>query len=115
MSNITNYQVRNSRDKQFYWVLQASNGEVILTSSETYRSKQNCKKGIASSKKNTTDTCFNRLKSSDSQFYFQQIAKNFEQLGRSELYTTASHCKKGIETVQLNAPKALIYDKTITV
>lgn len=112
MSNITNYQIRKSSNKQFYWVLQAPNGEVILTSSETYVSKQGCKKGIASSKKNVTDTSINRLKSSDGQFYFQQIASNFEQLGRSELYTTAAKCRKGIETVQLNAPKALIYDKT---
>jgi uncharacterized protein YegP (UPF0339 family) len=112
MANVTNYQVRRSRDNQYYWVLQAENGEIILTSSETYKSKQGCKKGIASSQENTTDTCINRLKSSDGQFYFQQIARNFEQLGRSELYKSAQNCKKGIKTVLETAPKAKIYDRT---
>lgn len=39
-----------SKDRRYYFILQAPNGETILTS-ETYQSKQSAKKGIAAIKK----------------------------------------------------------------
>ena len=43
------YEIRLSKDGQFYFVLIARNGEIIATS-EMYKSKQSCKKGITSVK-----------------------------------------------------------------
>ena len=38
-------EIRKSKDNQYYFIKIAGNGEII-ESSETYTSKQNCKKGI---------------------------------------------------------------------
>ena len=45
------FQIRVSKDGQFYFVLKAANGEIIATS-EMYESKQSCLKGIASVRAN---------------------------------------------------------------
>lgn len=45
------FEIRKARDKKFYFILKARNGEVIATS-ETYETKQSCKKGIRSVKRN---------------------------------------------------------------
>ncbi len=42
-----------SKDKQFYFVLIAPNGEIIATS-EMYKTKQSCKKGIEAVKRYVT-------------------------------------------------------------
>lgn len=45
------FEIRRSSDNQYYFVLLAPNGEVIATS-EMYTSKQGCKSGIESVKRN---------------------------------------------------------------
>lgn len=44
------FEIKSSADDQFYFVLIAPNNEVIATS-ETYTTKDNCKKGIEAVKK----------------------------------------------------------------
>jgi hypothetical protein len=44
------FKILKSKNKKFYFVLIAKNGEVIATS-EMYESKQACKKGIFSVRK----------------------------------------------------------------
>jgi uncharacterized protein YegP (UPF0339 family) len=46
------YEILKAKDKTFYFVLKAKNGEIIITS-ETYKTKQACKKGIRSVKVNS--------------------------------------------------------------
>lgn len=41
------FEIHQSKDRQFYFVLTARNGEVIATS-ETYKTRQSCEKGIKS-------------------------------------------------------------------
>ncbi|HEX8333857.1 MAG TPA: YegP family protein [Segetibacter sp.] len=43
-------KIKRSTDKQWYFVVTAKNGKVLVTS-ETYKSKRNLEKGIASLKK----------------------------------------------------------------
>jgi len=43
------FTIKMSKDRRYYFVLSAPNGEPILTS-ETYQSKQMAKKGIAAVK-----------------------------------------------------------------
>jgi uncharacterized protein YegP (UPF0339 family) len=47
MSN-PKFFIRKSKDGQYYFILQAPNGETIATSSETYTRKENAYKGIGS-------------------------------------------------------------------
>lgn len=45
------FEIKKSSDHQWYFILKARNGEIIATS-ETYKTKQSCKKGIRSVKIN---------------------------------------------------------------
>jgi uncharacterized protein YegP (UPF0339 family) len=44
------YEIRLSKSDEYYFVIKARNGEIIATS-EMYKTKQSCKKGIASVKR----------------------------------------------------------------
>ena len=44
------FEIERAENGQFYFVLKASNGQVVAVS-EQYTTKQNCKKGIASVKR----------------------------------------------------------------
>jgi uncharacterized protein len=105
------YIIRKSSNGQFYWVLNASNGQVLITS-ETYTTKESCKNGIASSKVSVTDSNFRRLTASNGQYYFTQNANNYQVLGTSETYVTAQGRDNGIEAVKKDAPKANVEDLT---
>lgn len=45
------FEILKTKNKQFYFVFKSTNGEVLLTS-ETYKSKQSCKKAIKAIKLN---------------------------------------------------------------
>lgn len=107
------YVLKKSTNNQFYWVLNAANGEVILKSSETYVYKQGCQTSIASSRTCVADSNFKRLKAINGQFYFTQIANNGLTLGISEMYINAQGCENGIASVKKNAPIANYEDTTI--
>ena len=48
---VGHYEIKDSKDDQFYYVLKASNGE-ILNTSETVKTKQSIKKAIRSTRWN---------------------------------------------------------------
>lgn len=113
MVNYPKYQIKRSDNNQFYWVLFAVNGKVILTSSEQYVAKQGCANSISSSKRNVADSNFKRLIASSNQYYFLQRAGNFEDLGKSEMYESSQACENGIAAVKRDAPIANVEDLTI--
>ena len=113
MVNSPKYQIKKSVNNQFYWVLWAVNGRIILTSSEQYVTKQGCQLSIESSKRNIADWKFKRMRSISSQYYFLQIAGNFEELGKSEMYESAQACEGGIAAVKRDAPLANLEDLTL--
>ena len=83
------FVITTAKNGEFTFNLKASNGEVILTASETYTSQSACENGIASVKKN--------LK-----------AANGQNIGRSEGYKAKASAKKGIASIAKNAPDAPI-------
>ncbi|MCH7534210.1 MAG: YegP family protein [Bacteroidetes bacterium] len=97
------YQIKNSSDDQFYFVLKAGNGEVILTS-EMYTAKQNCENGIESVKKNgEDDSNYDRLTSSNDKDYFNlKSADNGQVIGKSEMYESSQGMENGIQSVKDN-------------
>lgn len=111
MSN-PKFQIKESNNNQFHFNLHALNGQVIL-SSEMYTTKQGCKGGIESVKKNApTDDQYDRKEAKNGQFYFNLKATNGEIIGKSEMYTTKASRDNGIESVKKNAPIAGIEDTT---
>lgn len=106
------YVLRRSTNWQYYWVLQAANGEPLIKS-EMYTTKEACKNGIASSKICTAGSHFQQNTSSNGyQYYFNQIAKNGQVLGTSELYNSKQAMENGVAAVKRDAPYAQTEDLT---
>lgn len=49
------FEIYADKRKEWRWRLKASNGQVIATSGEGYKTKASCENGIASVKKNAPD------------------------------------------------------------
>ena len=105
------YIIRKTSGGQFWWVLAAANGNILITG-ETYTSKQNCLSGVAASKVSISESNFRRLLSVRHEPYFTQNAANGQVLGTSEMYSTAYGRDNGIESVKQNAFSAVIEDLT---
>jgi uncharacterized protein YegP (UPF0339 family) len=103
------YQIAKTSDGQFRWTLKASNGENLITS-ESYTTKQNCLKGIESSRLCVADKNFDKKTSTSGKPYFNQIANNYQVLGTSQMYSSTAAQEGGIESVKRNAPDATIIE-----
>lgn len=104
------FEIKKSKNNQFFFNLKASNGKVILTG-ETYKAKASAHGGIAAVKVNSTnDARFERKTSSGGHPYFVLKANNGEPIGRSEMYSSTGAMEKGIKSVKANARRAVIHD-----
>lgn len=105
--------ITSSKPKVFHFNLQASNGEVIL-SSESYTTKDSCLKGIESVKSNAPDPAkYSIFESKDGRFYFTLKAGNNKVIGTSQMYKSLPNLNTGIASLQKNAPIARVEDKTV--
>ena len=105
------FVLKKASNGQFHFNLQASNGQVIL-SSETYKEKRGAEGGIASVRANAPDDGRYERKDSGNQYFFVLKASNGQTIGRSELYKTKTSMENGIESVKKNAPDAKVDDQT---
>ena len=115
------FVITTAKNGEFTFNLKASNGEVILTASETYTSQSACENGINSVKKNagapiedqTRDEKqghpkFELYKDKGGDFRFRLKAGNGQIIGKSEGYKAKASAKKGIASIAKNAPDAPI-------
>lgn len=108
------FEITKRKNKEFQFNLKAANGQVILTS-ESYTTKENCKNGIDSVKKNCIiDTRYNKLESKDGKYYFTLKAGNGQIVGVSETYESIANRDNGIASVKKNAPDAPVADLTLS-
>ncbi|WP_339904456.1 YegP family protein [Pseudomonas guineae] len=106
------YELSNSSDGQFRFVLKAGNAETILTS-ELYKSRASAENGIASVQKNCqADERYDRKESANNKSYFNLKAANHQIIGSSQMYATAASRDKGIESVKNNGTAETIKDLT---
>lgn len=102
--------------------LKATNGQVIA-SSEVYKTKASCLKGLESVRKNapianledhTTDFVavknpkFEIYVDKANEFRFRLKAKNGEIIATSEGYKTMDSCKNGVDSVRKNSEDASV-------
>jgi uncharacterized protein YegP (UPF0339 family) len=93
------FELKASSHNQYYFVLKAPNGEIILTS-EFYKNKQGALNGIDSVRRNSTvRTNYENRIASNGQRYFVLKANNNKIIGISELYTSFQNMEKGINSV----------------
>lgn len=105
--------ITKRRNDEFQFNLEASNGQVILTS-EGYVTKTSCKNGIESVKINApTDSRYDRKTSTNDKYYFTLKAGNGEIIGTSQMYVSMIGRDNGIESVKNHALGAVIVDETI--
>lgn len=106
------YELSNSKDGQFRFVLKAGNAEIIL-SSELYGARPSAESGIASVQKNSPDEArYERLEASNGKAYFNLKASNHQVIGSSQMYATAASRDEGIKSVMSNGPTNTIKDLT---
>lgn len=106
------YELTNSSDGQFRFVLKAGNAETILTS-ELYKTRASAENGIASVQKNCQmDERYDRKESANNKFYFNLKAANHQIIGSSQMYATATSRDKGIESVKSNGTSETVKDLT---
>ena len=106
------YQLSNSSDGQFHFVLKAENTQTILTS-QLYTEKSSAQNGIASVRTNCKDDdYFERMDSKNEKFYFNLKSPNHQIIGTSQMYKTAQSRDKGIESVKTNGVCETVNDNT---
>ena len=106
------YVISKSKDNQFYFNLQAPNGEKILTS-ELYKEKASAITGIEAVKKNSVlDDRYVRKLDDKKQPFFVLKAMNNEIIGKSESYSSNPAMENGIRSVKTNGPIASIDDRS---
>lgn len=104
------FQVRRATNNQYYFLLRARNGEIVLKASETYHTRQGCLNGIEAVRESAPyDSRYTR--NNGYQIYsFNLRASNGRVLGNSETYQTSTVRENGIDAVKRNAPKAPVED-----
>lgn len=106
--------------------LYAGNGQSILTS-EVYTTMAACRKGIESVRRNAlrarvenqtepdyircTNPKFEMYQDKAGRYRFRLKARNGEIIAVSECYSARAGCLNGIESVQKNAPGAVIVEE----
>lgn len=109
------FEISKRKNNEFQFNLKASNGEIILAS-EGYTTKENCKKGIESVKRNgANENMFDLKHSKNNKYYFNLKATNGQVIGTSEMYESASGRDNGVRSVMRNAPTASVVDLTVRV
>ena len=100
------FVVSKGKDGQDYFVLKASNAQVILQS-EGYKTRKACLAGIESVRKNSqNESRFECRTAKNGKSYFVVKATNGQEVGRSQMYKSESGCKNGMQSVARNAPTA---------
>lgn len=95
---IAYFEILLNSNNQYYFTLNAGNGEIILMS-EFYKNKQGCLNGIESVRENSLEENFDIRLSKDKKRYFVLKAKNGEIIGTSETYKSLKGMITGLESV----------------
>ena len=113
--------IQTAKNGEFTFNLKASNGEVVLTASETYTTLDACKSGVESVRKNSlapvedqtreeqiSHPKFELYQDKGGQFRFRLKDAAGDNLGKSEAYKAKTSARKGIASVGRNAPEAAV-------
>lgn len=107
------FELSNSSDGQFRFVLKAGNAEIILTS-ELYKQKASALNGIASVQKNSNlDERYERKEAKNGKPYFNLKAANHQVIGNSQMYASEAARDNGIKSVKANGSTDVIKDFTV--
>jgi uncharacterized protein YegP (UPF0339 family) len=109
------FEVYQDNEKKFRWRLKASNGEILATSGEGYKSKESCKKGLASVQKgaSTGKLKFMTYKDKAGKYRWRLTASNgLIVAASSQGYKAKADCQHAIDLIKKGANGAKVEDKT---
>ncbi|OKP05678.1 YegP family protein [Xenorhabdus eapokensis] len=106
------YDLKKTKNGQFYFNLVAANGDIIL-SSEMYTTKAAANKGIHSVQVNSPDKTRHEVRKNKSgKPYFVLKARNHQIIAISETHANEASMKKSIQSVIKIGPTESIRDLT---
>lgn len=106
------FEIKTGSSGKTIFNLKAGNGQVILTS-QSYESKDGCKNGIESVRKNAKDDArFDRKTAKDGSPFFTLTSTNGQIIGKSEMYSSTDAMENGVASVKKNAPDAAVEDNS---
>lgn len=104
------YEISQSDNGQFSFVLKAANSQVVLRSQQ-YASKDTARTGIASVQENSPqDARYELGTASDGRVYFNLKAANHQVIGTSQMYTSEAHRSVGMASVKENGSTVDVRD-----
>ena len=120
------FVITKTKNEEFTFNLKATNGQIILTASESYTSIDSCNNGIESVKKNAlahvedqtvegfetlTHPKYEVYMDKAGEYRFRLKARNGEPIGKSEGYKAKASCLNGIASVGKNAPEGEVIEE----
>ena len=120
------FVITKTKNEEYTFSLKATNGQVIMTAGESFKTLATCKNSIESVKKNAlahvedqTVEGFETLTHPKYELYvdkageyrFRLKARNGEPIGASEGYKAKASALNGIESVGKNAPEAEVVEE----
>ncbi|MEN8188702.1 MAG: YegP family protein [Thermodesulfobacteriota bacterium] len=100
------FELYHDKSGGFRFRLKASNGQIIL-SSQSYKNKSGCLKGIESVRANSAvEERFSKSETKAGKYAFNLLAANKQVIGTSQQYKTTASRDKGIKSVMTNGKDA---------
>src|SRR5688572_17827259 len=95
------YEIFKDVKGEFRFRLKSKNYEIILTASEGYINKSDCKNAISICQRNSPyESDYDKRTTSNGKYYFVLRSDNKKDIGRSEDYSTAWARDEGIKDVK---------------
>ena len=108
------YEIFKDVKGEFRFRLKSKNYEIILTASEGYINKSDCKNAIGICQRNSPyESDYDKRTTLNGKYYFVLRADNKEEIGRSEDYSSASARDEGIKDVKRDGPTQTVVDLSL--
>jgi len=120
------FVITKAKNEEYTFCLKATNGQIIMTAGETFKTLATCKNSIESVKKNAlshvedqtvenfetlTHPKFELYTDKAGEFRFRLKARNGEPIGKSEGYKAKDSALNGIASIGKNAPEAEVIEE----
>lgn len=107
------FEIDRRPNGEFLFVLRNAGGRILLNGEGGYRTKDNCKKGIDSVRRNSSDPSkFEVLRLPSGRTYFVLKSVNGRTIGSSEHFLDDASRETAIRAVRKNASQAKLNDLT---
>ncbi len=107
------FEIIRRPNGEFQFTLKSASGVLLLSSDGGYRTKDSCKKGIESVRRNSADRSkFDLMRAKSGRTYFTMRSANGRNIAASEMYADDAARDNAIRAVRDDAPRAKVHDLT---